>query len=142
MKIVHLSVTVDDPEYCAQTLAALTQGRVEVFRSRHMHGAFVCMWGDDHDELIEFLPQGFRMISTPRGADFEDTGERQPYNATHVQLETETTLEHIRAVADERGCQHLLRASRRRGGPLYEVWVTPRFLVEIVSDEVRALGEP
>ena len=141
MRIVHLSVVVDAPERVARILAELSHGRVESFRTASMSGAWVCMWGGDQDELIEFIPKGYLMCPAAEGVDFRPTTTAHGYNSTHVQLEVDVMLGDIRAIADAHGCRHSLRRSPRLGGPLYDVWIEDEFLVELASDEIRATSQ-
>lgn len=52
-------------------------------------------------------------------------------------LETEQSLDHLKAVAEVHGLHHRFRP--RLGGPLYEIWIESQVLVEFVSDEIRNL---
>lgn len=52
-------------------------------------------------------------------------------------LETEQSLDHLKAVADKHELYHRFRP--RLGGPLYEIWIESQILVEFVSDEIRHL---
>lgn len=139
MKIKHLSVVVKNPELSAKIVAEISDGRAVQFGSKNMQGAWVCMWGGDTDELIEFLPEGYLMYATDLGANFKPVVEKHGYNSTHFQLEVSISLAKIKSVADKYNCRNYLRP--RFGGPLYEVWVEEQFLVEFVSDEIRALSK-
>lgn len=138
MKITHLSVVVKNPKLSCQILAEMTQGRAEEFKSKNMSGDWVCMWGNDTDELVEFLPHGYLMHPTALGANFKKIETPLGYNSTHFQLEISIALEEIKTVADKYQLHHYFRP--RFGGPLYEVWIEDQFLVEFVSDEIRALA--
>ena len=140
MKITHLSVTVENPENVATILAELTDGKASPFRFPFMEGAYVCMWGNDRDELIEFLPNGYIMHPTDLGANFQKTDQKLPYNSTHFQLRCNQPLEKIKEISDKHGCHHYLRASKRKGGPLYEVWIEKFLLVELTSEEIDLLA--
>lgn len=140
MKITHLSITVEDPRRSATILAEMTNGKAAPFKSPNMEGAFVCMWGGNQDELIEFLPNGYLMYLSERGADFKKTDQNIPYNSTHFQLRTSISLEKIKTLADKYNCPHYLRASKRRGGALYEVWIEECCLVEFTSEEIDDLA--
>lgn len=137
MKIKHLSVVVKNPERAAKVVAELANGKAEQFFSKYMQGAWVCMWGGDTDELIEFLPEGYLMYPTDLGANFKAASEKHGYNSTHFQLEVDIPVESLKAVASKHNCHHYFRP--RFGGPLYEVWIEDQFLVEFVSDEIREM---
>ena len=137
MKIKHLSVVVKNPERAAKVVAELSHGRAEQFISKNMHGAWVCKWVGDTDELIEFLPESYLMYSTDLGANFKTATEKHGYNSTHFQLEVDISVESLKKIADKYNCHHYFRA--RFGGPLFEIWVEEQFLVEFVSDEIRGM---
>lgn len=139
MKITHLSVIVNDPKQAATVLAELTNGEVSEFGSRVMQGAYVCMWGSDKDELIEFIPNGYVMYPTTCGADFKKTDEMLSYNSTHFQLRVNLPLENMSKIAKKYNCQQFLRTSKSRGGPLLEIWIEKFLLVEFTSEEIDKL---
>jgi hypothetical protein len=140
VEIKHLSISVKEPEKAAKALADMTGGKAEAFISRNMPGAWVCIWDEKTNHLIEFLPDGYLMYSTEYGADFKKLDFNMSYNSTHFQLEVKTPLKDIKAMADKYNLQHKFRPNR--GGPLYDVWFEKEFLVEFVSDEIRALVAP
>jgi hypothetical protein len=140
VEIKHLSISVKQPESAAKALAEMTGGKAEPFISRNMPGAWVCIWDEKTNHLIEFLPDGYLMYSTEYGADFKKLDFNMSYNSTHFQLEIKTPLKDIKSIADRYSLQHKFRPSR--GGPLYDVWFEKEFLIEFVSDEIRALAAP
>ncbi|WP_413291350.1 hypothetical protein [Bdellovibrio sp. HCB337] len=139
VEIKHLSVSVKQPEQAAKALAEMTGGKAERFISRNMPGAWVCIWDEKTNHLIEFLPDGYLMHPTEYGADFKKLDFDMNYNSTHFQLEVKTPLSDIQEVADNYGLAHKFRPTR--GGPLYDVWFEKMLLVEFVSDEIRALAK-
>lgn len=138
--IKHLSVSVKNPEQAARALAEMTQGNAQTFTSRNMTGAWVCMWNEKTNHLIEFLPNDYLMYSTDYGADFKKLQFQQNFNSTHFQLEVQTPLEDLQRVANAYGFQHKFRPNR--GGPLYDIWFEEQLLIEFVSDEIRTLAQP
>lgn len=137
IEIKHLSVSVENPEQAAKALAEMTDGNAQPFSSRNMSGAWVCMWDEKTNHLIEFLPNDYLMHSTGYGADFKKLEFRQNFNSTHFQLEVLTPLEDLQRIADRFGLKHKFRPNR--GGPLYDIWFEDQLLVEFVSDEIRNL---
>lgn len=138
--IQHLSVSVKNPERAARALAEMTQGNAQAFTTRNMTGAWVCLWDEKTNHLIEFLPNDYLMHPADYGADFKKLQFQQNFNSTHFQLEVQTPLEELQRVADAYGFHHQFRPTR--GGPLYDVWFEEELLVEFVSDEIRALVRP
>lgn len=138
VEIKHLSVSVHDPENAAKALAEMTSGNAKPFLSRNMSGAWVCIWDESTNHLIEFLPNEYLMHPTEYGADFKKLDLKQNFNSTHFQIEVKTPLMEIKAVAEKFNLTHKFRPSR--GGPLYDVWFEDQFLVEFVSDEIRNLN--
>lgn len=137
LEIKHLSVSVQKPERAAKALAEMTNGRAQTFTSGSMQGAWVCIWDEKMNQLIEFLPNHYLMHPTDYGADFKKMDVVQNFNSTHFQLEIDLPVNAIKAVADKYNFRHSFRP--RRGGPLYDVWFEEQLLVEFVSDEIRQL---
>jgi hypothetical protein len=138
VQIKHLSLAVKQPEKVARILAEMTQGEACHFPAGTTMNGWVCLWSIEKNELIEFLPQGWRMYPADGGARFEDIGITNGYNPTHVQLEVSVTLNHLQTIANKYGCRHGARCGPRRGGPLYEIWLEDDFLIEFVSNEITA----
>jgi len=61
MKIKHLSIQAQDPETAARCLAEMTAGSYQEFPSKTMTGAWVCVWDQDENEMIEFIPPGYKI---------------------------------------------------------------------------------
>lgn len=139
VKITHLSLTVKNPEIAARALAEMTNGTPKPFISKNMPGAWLCVWNEETNSLIEFLPDGYLMHPTEYGADFVKLDFLMNYNSTHFQLEVKTPLEEIQRIANQYNFKNSFRP--HRGGPLYDVWFEKEFLVEFVSDEIRSFGK-
>lgn len=140
VEIKHLSLAVKNPKRVARLLAEMTAGKAQPFSSGTAMKAWICLWNAEKNELIEFLPLGWTMAPTDRGATFKKTEFNQVYNPTHVQLEVKAALDHLQSIANKYGCKHNPRPDPKRGGPLYEVWLEDDFLVEFTSDEIRAMN--
>lgn len=87
LHINHLSLTVKNPEVAARALAEMTNGTPRPFESKNMPGAWLCVWNEETNHLIEFLPDSFLMYPTENGADFTKLDFQMNYNSTHFQLE-------------------------------------------------------
>lgn len=137
MQIKHLSITAENPKRAAKTLAELSDGLTYPFPSKTMEGAWVCAWDKQAGELIEFIPNSYLLCPGKYAAEYTSREEAQNFNSTHFQLETEQSLDHLKAVAEKYELHHRFRP--RLGGPLYEIWIESQILVEFVSDEIRNL---
>ena len=135
--INHLSLTVNDPEIASKALAEMTNGNAKPFVSKNMPGAWVCIWDESKNHLIEFLPDGYLMHATDYGADFKKMDSNINYKSTHFQIEVDVALAKIKIIADKNKFRHSYRPNR--GGPLYDVWFEEQLLVEFSSDKIRAL---
>ena len=98
----------------------MTDGKAKTFSSRNMTGAWVCIWDEKSNHLIEFLPNDYLMHPADYGADFKKLDYCQNFNSTHFQLEINFPLDTIKTVAKKYGFNHGFRPNR--GGPLYDVW--------------------
>ena len=137
MQIKHLSITAENPKRAAGILAELTVGFTYPFPSRTMEGAWVCAWDKQMGELVEFIPNRYLLCPGQYAAEYLLAEEKQNFNSTHCMLETEQSLDHLKAVAEKHELHHRFRP--RLGGPLYEIWIESQVLVEFVSDEIRDL---
>lgn len=137
IEIMHLSLTVKNPEQAAKALAEMTAGHAKPFLSKNMPGGWLCIWDESRNHLVEFLPDGYLMHATSYGADFKKMESLMNYKSTHFQLNVDIPLEKIKQIADKYALKHSFRPTR--GGPLYDVWFEDQFLVEFVSDEIRGL---
>ena len=137
MKINHLSITAKNPKQVAMILAELTDGTASPFPSKTMEGAWLCVWDKQAGELIEVIPDRYLLQPGKYAAEYRLLEVGQNFNSTHFMLETEQSLDHLKAVADKHELYHRFRP--RLGGPLYEIWIESQILVEFVSDEIRNL---
>lgn len=137
MKIRHLSLTAQHPETAAQRLAELSGGVAERFPSKTMSGAWLCVWNKDENELIEFIPDDYRLVFSNRGAEYQQQEQRQNFNASHVMIETKKSVEWLKRTADKHGLVHRFRPSF--GGPLYDIWLEKYLLIEFFSKEIELL---
>lgn len=137
MKIKHLSLTAQNPQTTAERLAELSGGVAEPFPSKTMDGAWLCVWNKAENELIEFIPSIYRIEFGKHAAEYNDQKQEQNFNASHVMIETEKSVEWLRAIAEKHSLVHRFRS--KFGGPLYEVWIEDYLLVEFLSEEIKSL---
>jgi hypothetical protein len=128
--IRHISVSVKNPKRSAEILAELTNGRTETFNTRGLENGWVCIWNDNLNKLVEFLPEGFLMYPTETGASFKKVNIPFGYNSTHLQVETRLSLSQIKEIAEKFSCKNYFR--EQFGGPLFEVWIEDELLVELI----------
>ncbi|MGF1704240.1 hypothetical protein L4D09_28595 [Photobacterium makurazakiensis] len=135
MKIKHLSISSKVPERSAAILAELTSGEVKPFPSKTMENAWLCIWDEGENELIEFIPNQYALCYGVHAAVYERQDKSQEFNASHFMLEANKDINELARIADKHGLVHRFRA--RFGGPLYEVWLEDSLLVEFWSREIQ-----
>lgn len=138
-EIRHLSINVQNPKRCSRILAELTQGKSQEFKAKNLKGAWVTIWDESKNQLIEFLPLGYRLKPSKDGVIFEKTSHLIP-SGQHIQIFTPEKLKIIQTLGEDEGCFHMARLDVRKGGPLYEFWIEESFLVELVSEEISKLA--
>jgi len=129
----HLSISVGNPQECAEILAKITGGKVEEFSP--LQKSFVCLWGGWDGQFIEFYPEGTILKETSQGCEFGRVDRKSGLHGVHLELQTPVELCEIQRIAEKYKCPHHPRP--RDGGPLYEVWIdNGKLLIELVSDEI------
>ena len=136
MKIKHLSLSAKHPERCATLLAALTGGEAKPFPSPTMDRAWLCVWNEAENSLIEFIPDDYALCYGEHAATYVRQPAPVAFNAAHVMLETTQSIEALACIADQHDLVHRFRP--RFGGPLYEVWLDEALLIEFWSPEIQA----
>ncbi|OOE63669.1 hypothetical protein [Salinivibrio kushneri] len=137
MKIKHLSVNSCRPKRSSEILAELTNGEAKAFPSKTMTGAWMCVWSESDNELIELIPLQYKLTFGDLAAIYEEQGEKQNFHASHFMLEANKTVDELVAIAEKYQLTHRLR--KHFGGPLYEVWLEDSLLVEFCSAEISKL---
>ena len=140
MKLKHLSITSKNPQRSAQILAELTNGVAAPFSSKTMDGAWLCIWDKEANELIEFIPNKYKLGIGKYAAEYKLNEATQNFNSTHFLLETDQLVSHLQEIAEKYNLYHRFRP--RFGGPLYEIWIEPELLVEFISNEIKNLSVP
>ncbi|MPS33050.1 MULTISPECIES: hypothetical protein [unclassified Salinivibrio] len=137
MKIKHLSVNSCRPKRSSEILAELTNGEAKAFPSKTMTGAWMCVWSESDNELIELIPVQYKLTFGDLAAIYEDQGKKQNFHASHFMLEANKTVDELVAIAEKYQLTHRFR--KHFGGPLYEVWLEDGLLVEFCSAEISKL---
>ncbi|ALM70763.1 TPA: hypothetical protein RQL13_004418 [Vibrio vulnificus] len=137
MKIKHLSVSSCRPKRSSEILAELTNGEAKAFPSKTMTGAWMCVWKESDNELIELIPVRYKLTFGDLAAIYEEQGENQNFHASHFMLEANKTVDELATIAEKYQLVHRFR--KHFGGPLYEVWLEDGLLVEFCSDEISKL---
>ncbi|GMQ46681.1 hypothetical protein [Vibrio sp. 10N] len=137
MKIKHLSINSVQPKLSSQILAELTNGEAKTFPSKTMIGAWMCVWNEVDNELIEFIPTKYKLTFGELAATYKEQDDPQNFHASHFMLEANKTVDELAAIAEKHQLVHRVR--KHFGGPLYEVWLEDGLLVEFYSDEILKL---
>lgn len=128
-EIRHLSLSARAPETCARQLAELSGGEALPFGARYLTGGWICLWQAERNHLVEFIPWPYRLQPGPDGAVFVPS-ENIPSAAQHLQLALDCSPEELTRRALSAGIP--LQFREGFGGPLYEAWLEPELLIELL----------
>ena len=148
--INHISIAVNEPERVANFIAELWDGRVYPFPPAP--DSFFVLADDGKGTAVEISPAGTVLIPGEGLPDENDLGaetsqyeakfvqsEYVPrYVATHININTEKSIQEVRELADREGWRVLVC---NRGGGLFqlvEVWVENTFMLEVMTPEQTA----
>jgi hypothetical protein len=148
--INHISIAVNEPERVANFIAELWDGRVYPFPPAP--DSFFVLADDGKGTAVEISPAGTVLIPGEGLPDENDFGaetsqyeakfvqsEYVPrYVATHMNINTEKSIEEVRELANREGWRVLVC---NRGGGLFqlvEVWVENTFMLEVMTPEQTA----
>ncbi|EML0344189.1 hypothetical protein V9657_004682 [Vibrio vulnificus] len=137
MKIKHLSINSHQPKRSSLILAELTNGEAKAFPSKTMTGAWMCVWSEIDNELVEFIPANYKLTFGDLAATYKEQSESQNFHASHFMLEANKSVDELVTIAEKHQLMHRFR--KHFGGPLYEVWLEDSLLVEFYSDEISKL---
>lgn len=117
----------------------MTEGKAKEFPSPTMAGAWQCIWNEENNELVEFIPPGYKLVYGEHAALYvpQDDGPAMT-TCSHFMVEYEGRLSDLQRIAHEYELVHRFRA--KFGGPLYEVWLEENLLVEFFSPEITSLA--
>jgi len=145
--INHISIAVNEPERVANFLAEIWEGRVYPFPP--VPGSFFVLADDGKGTAVEVIPAGTILVPGEGLPDENDlaaateeyeaqfiNSEFVPrYVATHLNINTNKSIDEIRELAKREGWRVLVC---NRGGGLFqlvEVWVENSFMLEVMTPE-------
>lgn len=148
--INHISIAVNEPERVANVLAELWDGLVYPFPPAP--DSFFVLANDGKGTAVEISPAGTVLVPGEGLPDENDpeanTSEYEAkfvqsefvprYVATHMNINTNKSIEDVREIAKREGWRVLLC---NRGGGLFqliEVWVENTFMLEVMTPEQTA----
>ena len=148
--INHISIAVNEPERAANFLAELWDGMVFPFPPAP--DSFFVIANDGRGSAVEVTPAGTVLVpgeglpdendlTAPTEefeAKFVQSDLRPRYVATHLNINTQKSIEEIRERANREGWRVLVC---NRGGGLFqlvEVWVENTFMLEVMTPEQTA----
>ncbi len=145
--INHISIAVNEPERVANFLAEIWDGRVYPFPP--VPGGYFVIADDGKGTAVEITPAGTILVPGEGLPDEDDLGastevheaqfirsEFVPrYVATHLNINTQKSIEEIRVIANRENWRVLVC---NRGGGLFqlvEVWLENSFMLEVMTPE-------
>lgn len=148
--INHISIAVNEPERVANFLAELWEGYVFPFPPAP--NSFFVLANDGKGSAVEVTPSGTVLVPGEGLPDENDpnasTEEYEAqfvksefiprYVATHLNINTQKSIEEVREMARREGWRVLLC---NRGGGLFqlvEVWLEDTFMLEVMTPEQTA----
>lgn len=148
--INHLSIAVNEPERVANFVAELWDGLVYPFPPAP--NSFFVIANDGKGTALEITPAGTVLIPGEGLPDVNDpnavTEEHEAqfvrseyvprYVATHININTQKSIEEIRELANREGWRVLVC---NRGGGLFqlvEVWLENTLMLEVMTPEQTA----
>ena len=148
--INHISIAVNEPERVANFLAELWDGRVYPFPPAP--DSFFVIADDGKGTAVEITPAGTVLIPGEGLPDENDlTAKTEEYEAkfvksefvpryvaTHLNINTEKSIDEVRALANREGWRVLV-CNRGEGlFQLVEVWIENTFMLEVMTPEQTA----
>lgn len=148
--INHISIAVNEPEKVANFISELWDGNVYPFPPSP--NSFIVVANDGRGSAVEVTPNGTILVPGEGLPDENDlnaaTEEFEAqfiksdlvprYVATHLNINTEKSIDEVREMAKREGWRVLV-ANRDRGlFQLIEVWVENTFMLEVMTPEQTA----
>lgn len=129
MRLLHLSISADDPERVAGALAGLMDGRALPFPP--FPDSWIAFSGADDGTAIEVYPTTHVLTAGPDQVSCDVQARDASPTFAHVAFESPLSSDDIFAAAKDQGW--LARVCNR--GPFHciEVWVENRLLVEVLD---------
>ena len=147
--INHISIAANDPKKVADVLAEIWDGVVYPFPPAGP-GAYIVLADDGRGTAVEVTPAGTVLVpgeglpdendlnaeTESHEARFIQSELRPRYVATHLNINTEKSIDEIREIA-KRENWRVLVANRDRGlFQLIELWVENTFMLEVMTPEM------
>src|SRR4051794_7200878 len=127
--IHHISVAARDPQAVSAFFAEILNGVAIDFPPNP--GSYMAFAPDGNGTAVEVYPSGSIMLpGGEQGAQFARPGIG-PESATHFALSVDSSPEHVRRAALERGWQSF-ECSRGGDFRVMEVWIENSWLVELL----------
>jgi hypothetical protein len=148
--INHISIAVNDPERVANVIGELWDGMVFPFPPAP--GSFFVVANDGRGSAVEITPAGTVLVpgeGLPDENDLDSATEeyeakfvqselKPKYVATHLNINTQKSIDEIRQIAKREGWRVLV-CNRGEGlFQLVEVWVENTFMLEVMTPEQTA----
>lgn len=148
--INHISIAVNEPERVANFIAELWDGRVYPFPPAP--DSFFVIADDGRGSALEITPAGTVLVPGEGLPDENDpnavTEEHEAkfvksefvprYVATHININTQKSIEEIRELANREGWRVLV-CNRGQGlFQLVEVWIENSLMIEVMTPEQTA----
>jgi len=148
--INHISIAVNEPERVANVIAELWDGMVFPFPPAP--DSFFVIANDGRGTAVEITPAGTVLIPGEGLPDEDDLSTateeyeakfvqndlKPKYVATHLNINTQKSIDEIREIAKREGWRVLV-CNRGEGlFQLVEVWVENAFLLEVMTPEQTA----
>jgi hypothetical protein len=148
--INHISIAVNEPERVANFIAEIWDGIVYPFPPAP--DSFFVLANDGKGTALEITPAGtvlvpgeglpdesdLNAVTEPHEAQFVKSEFVPRYVATHININTERSIEEIREMAKREGWRVLVC---NRGGGLFqlvEIWVENTLMLEVMTPEQTA----
>jgi len=150
--INHISIGVNDPEKTARVLAELWDGIVLPFPPSP--DSFIVLANDGKGTAVEVTPldvvlqpgeglpdeEGFstETRTEENEARFVKSGFRPQYVSTHLNINTNLSIDEVKAIGKREGWRTLV-CNRDKGlFQLVELWIEDRFMLEVMTPEQTA----
>lgn len=133
--IIHASITADDPQRTAETIARIVGGHAFPWMGPGV-GTWIATADEAFGGMIEVLRRGSEFH--PKAGEHLQTvmGEVRRHSGFHLMVETVLSENEVLAVAQEAG----LQAYKARHGyfDVIEFWIDACFLLEVMTADMAA----
>lgn len=132
--LFHASIPAQDTAHVAKVLAELWRG--VAFPFPPVPGSHIAMAGDDRGSAIEVWPRDRENVIGKSEVATRHNPAAEGRSATHLAIATPLGREEVLAIASREGWTAM---TCRRGDffDVIEFWVENRFLIEVLTPEMR-----